>query len=138
MSLKALISNTLKGIVDSETLGELINVYKYTTHTSQNTYKQGPREFAAAVSLRGIVGYNPTPDELNKIGIGQDADVKGMITFTRLHLNAAFPGAEISTAVSRNDEVEFNSIRYRVVETWPGGVYSDEPEVLMVAFMEKP
>lgn len=120
----------LKDAID--TYGEDFGVRKYQESVSASIYRQSARTWAAAVVLKGQVVFSPSIETLS--AIGADVPVEGMITVTKVHLDAAFVGIPTADVVTNKDQVEVRGSRYRVTSIHTTGELNNDSELVLILF----
>lgn len=107
-------------------------VLKYVVSPAANPYRQRTKQYDAGTEVRGHIVYKPSPEVLSVIGA--DVTAEGVITISRLHLLAAFPGIDPALAISDDDQLVVDGTRWRVVKTHRTAPLGRGPEIFYLAF----
>jgi len=135
MTLRSNVGKYLAWAMNTAGVGDQIAVHRFTGQGTSNQYGQAERTYANAVMVRGILVYDPNPEERTQLGILEP--VAGVISFIRTDLEKAFPSEEIVDTITGDDELVLEGKRYAVTSVHPTARISQEPEVLVVAFNPK-
>ncbi len=116
--------------------GDDISILKYTTSVASGPYRQRARTYDPPVATRGHVARDLTADQLSAIGL--KAPASGSITFSRTHLDLAFPSTPLRDAIGLQDRLGFDGQTWRVTETHPTGQFGPDSDILLVGFDSLP
>ena len=115
--------------------GDSISVW-VSKAVAKNIYGQSKLDFeATAISCTGRCILNPSPEELSIVGNMEDVDAA--VLFSRAEMVSKFPSNPENEWISLDDEVEYDSIRYRIIKVYPTGRIKDYCAELVLLCKDK-
>lgn len=118
-----------------EEYGDTVEVLKLDTGATPDVYGQSSHFYQAPVPIKGVVSFGPQPETIS--AIGDVGPFEGMITFSKNHLERAFPLSKAELVVENKDELGFQGYRWRVLSVHKTGPIRGSAVVVLVFFAHR-
>lgn len=133
--LTTTIGTTVKKVIDK--FGQPVDILKFDSMVVDQ-YRQGAPVFLDAVPVQAQVAMGLNTDQLAQIGLMSEKPIAGALTFSRLHLEEAFPALDIEEAITLKDEIGVMGQRWAIATVHVSGHINGIPSVIAVGLAVRP